>query len=154
MFIAMNPSHRTKMGRSGPWLASLSLWQAQYSALSFSTCVVRITYQPCTATTNQTNRMAVSQYGFSTPSLLLLASKTGKDWASSNIVARNCVILAIYIKCTSVVDSVSWKSRGNVLPSPTQMPLVLPDTPTAERVHIAAGQSSCEGDCTVIDLTR
>lgn len=113
-------------------------------------------YPLYTPTTNQTNRMTVSQHGFSIPSLLLLASKTGQCWASSHIVARNCVILAMYIRFTSVVDSVSLKSNANVLPNEIQMPLVLPDAPTTERIqeHIGAGQSSYEGDCTMIDFPR
>lgn len=107
-------------------------------------------------TTNQTNRMAVSQYGFSIPSPLLLASKTGQGWVSSLIVARNCVILAMYIRHTSVVDSVSGKSNGSVRPNPTQTSLALSANPTTERVQdcVFAAKSSYESDCTMIDFPK
>lgn len=95
---------------------------------------------------------AVYRYGYSTPSLPILASYDRQGSDLDRIMNRNCAILALYIGPTFYVGPGSWK-RIDHLPVSTSLP---PDEPEnvprgkAEE-HLAAFESRSEGAYTTVN---
>lgn len=114
-------------------------------------------YPGISTTSVQSNKMAVSRYGYSTLCLPIVTWDDGQSWAASDqILARNRAILAKYIGLASSVDFESWESSDHLLPKPSPLSHVLPDSLPAECVweHMTAVQAPHEGDYPMIDFFR
>lgn len=103
----------------------------------------------------QTNTVAVSQCGFSIPSQLVSSPENDQRWASTHIVARNCIVLALYIGVPSRVDF-GWKSTDYSLLKPIPPSPVVPGSTPAEtfQEHMRPVQPSYDDDCSMVDSSR
>lgn len=102
----------------------------------------------------ETNTVAVSQRGFSFSSLLVLSSEKEQSWASTHVVARNCITLAFYIGVSSHVDSGSWKSTDDLLLKSIPPAPVVPGNQPAETIQERMRHPSRDDDCVMVDFSR
>ncbi|KAL6791623.1 hypothetical protein J3E68DRAFT_43076 [Trichoderma sp. SZMC 28012] len=100
--------------------------------------------------------LCLSRHGFSALRLHILTSDAGQGWISDQIVTRNNVILALYVRLTSTFDFDSCKSTDHLLPKPSPLSLFPPDSLPTEGVwgDMVAVQASYEGDYPMTDPSR